>query len=56
MQEVIVAAGEGFFFFFFFFSGGLSTLRQMMEVPNEPGLCPNNGLENAFLSACLLGR
>ncbi len=22
----------------------------MMEVPNEPGLCPNNGLENAFLS------
>jgi len=24
----------------------LSTLRQMMEVPNEPGLCPNTGLEN----------
>ncbi len=22
----------------------------MMEVPNEPGLCPNNGLDNAFLS------
>ena len=22
----------------------------MMEVPNEPCLCPNNGLENAFLS------
>ncbi len=22
----------------------------MMEVPNEPGLSPNNGLENAFLS------
>ncbi len=21
-----------------------------MEVPNEPGLSPNNGLENAFLS------
>ncbi|DBA89806.1 TPA: hypothetical protein ACH3X2_004677 [Trebouxia sp. C0005] len=28
----------------------LSTLRQMMEVPNEPGLSPNNGLENALLS------
>ncbi|DBA87195.1 TPA: hypothetical protein ACH3X2_005197 [Trebouxia sp. C0005] len=31
-------------------SGELSTLRQMMEVPNEPGLSPNNGLENALLS------
>ncbi|DBA66566.1 TPA: hypothetical protein ACH3X2_002282 [Trebouxia sp. C0005] len=30
--------------------GELSTLRQMMEVPNEPGLSPNNGLENALLS------
>jgi len=41
------------FFFFPFFcwlTGELSTLRQMMKVPNEPGLCPNNGLENAFLS------
>jgi len=28
----------------------VSTLRQMMKVPNEPGLSPNNGLENAFLS------
>ncbi|DBA91325.1 TPA: hypothetical protein ACH3X2_003976 [Trebouxia sp. C0005] len=28
----------------------MSTLRQMMEVPNEPGLSPNNGLENALLS------
>ncbi|DBA66550.1 TPA: hypothetical protein ACH3X2_002286 [Trebouxia sp. C0005] len=28
----------------------LSTLRQMMEVPNEPGLSPNNGLENPSLS------
>ncbi|DBA89962.1 TPA: hypothetical protein ACH3X2_004382, partial [Trebouxia sp. C0005] len=28
----------------------LSILRQMMEVPNEPGLSPNNGLENAPLS------
>ena len=43
----------GFFFFFFFFfwvTGELSTLRQMMKVPNEPGLSPNNDLENAFLS------
>ena len=41
-----------FFFLFFFFgvSGELSTLRQMMKVTNEPGLSPNNGLENAFLS------
>ncbi|DBA80080.1 TPA: hypothetical protein ACH3X2_007569 [Trebouxia sp. C0005] len=31
-------------------AGELSTLRQMMEVPNEPGLSPNNGLENALLS------
>ncbi|DBA67022.1 TPA: hypothetical protein ACH3X2_002129 [Trebouxia sp. C0005] len=31
-------------------TGELSTLRQMMEVPNEPGLSPNNGLENAPLS------
>ncbi|DBA93739.1 TPA: hypothetical protein ACH3X3_013805 [Trebouxia sp. C0006] len=31
-------------------AGELSTLRQMMKVPNEPGLNPNNGLENAFLS------
>ncbi len=38
--------------FFFFFLGyrGLSTLRQMMKVPNEPSLSSNNGLENAFLS------
>jgi len=28
----------------------LSTFRQMMKVPTEPGLSPNNGLENAFLS------
>ncbi len=39
-----------FFFFFFWVTGELSTLRQMMEIPNEPGLSPNNGLENAFLS------
>ena len=39
-----------FFFFFFWVTGELSTLRQMMKVPNEPGLSPNNGLENAFLS------
>ncbi len=38
-------------------TGELSTLRQMMELPNEPGLSPNNGLENAFLSDenCLTG-
>ena len=39
-----------FFFFFFWVTGELSTLRQMMKVPNEPGLSPNNDLENAFLS------
>ena len=38
------------FFFFFWVTGELSTLRQMMKVPNEPGLSPNNDLENAFLS------
>ena len=40
--------------FFLFFWGGvtgeLSTLRQTIQVPNEPGLSPNNGLENAFPS------
>ncbi len=30
----------------FFGTGELSTLRRMMEVPNEPGLSPNTGLEN----------
>jgi len=35
-----------FCFFFFWVTGELSTLRQMMEVPNEPGLCPNTGLDN----------
>jgi len=39
-----------FFFFLLWVTGELSTLRQMMKVPNEPGLSPNNGLENAFLS------
>ena len=28
----------------------LSTIRQMMKVLNEPGLSPNNSLENVFLS------
>ena len=37
-------------FFFFWVTGELSTLRQMMKVPNEPGLSPNNDQENAFLS------
>jgi len=31
-------------------TGELSTLRQLMKVPNEPGLSPNNGLENVSLS------
>ncbi len=35
-----------FVFFCFWVTGELSTLRQMTEVPNEPGLCPNVGLEN----------
>ncbi len=39
-----------FIFFYFKVTGKLSTLRQMMKVPDEPGLSPNNGLENAFLS------
>ncbi len=39
-----------FFFFFFWVIGELSTLRQLMKVPNEPGLSPNNGLENVSLS------
>ena len=38
------------FFFFFWVTGELSTLRQMMKVPNEPGLSPKTGLENVFLS------
>ena len=44
--------GPSFFSFFFLFwvTGELSTLRQMMKVPNEPGLSSNNDLENAFLS------
>ena len=39
-----------FFSFFFWVTGELSTLRQLMKVPNEPGLSPNNGLENVPLS------
>ncbi len=39
-----------FYLFFFWVTEELSTLRQMMKVPNEPSLSPNNGLENAFLS------
>jgi len=38
------------FFCFFWVTGELSTLRQLMKVPNEPGLSPNNGLENVSLS------
>ena len=29
-----------FFFFFFWVTGELSTLRQLVKVPNEPGLSP----------------
>ncbi len=39
-----------FLFLFLWVTGELSTLRQMMKVPNEPGLSPNNGLKHAFLS------
>ena len=39
-----------FFSSFFWVTGELFTLRQMMKVPNKPGLSPNNGLENVFLS------
>ncbi len=39
-----------FFFFFFWVTGELSTHRQLMKVPNEHGLSPNNGLENVSLS------
>ena len=45
----VVPYSTFFFFFFFWVTGELSTLRQK-KVPNEPGLSPNNGLENAFLS------
>ena len=37
-------------FFSLWVTGELSTLRQLMKVPNEPGLSPNNGLENVSLS------
>ncbi len=39
-----------FFVFLWWVTGEFSTLRQMMKVPKKPGLSPNNGLENAFLS------
>ncbi len=34
------------FFFFSFCDRGIVHPRQMMKVPNEPRLSPNNGLEN----------
>jgi len=37
-------SASAFFFFFFLVTGELSTLRQMMKVPNEPGLSPDHGL------------
>ena len=52
--EIAVASNSympcAFFFLVFLVTGELSNLRQMMEVPDEPGLSPNNGLENAPLS------
>jgi len=39
-----------FFVFFVWVTGELSTLHQLMKVPNEPVLRPNNGLENWSLS------
>jgi len=37
-------------FVFFWGTGELSTHCQLVKVTNEPGLSPNNGRENAFLS------
>ena len=34
-----------FFDLFLGFTGELSTFRQIMKVPNEPGLSPNNALK-----------
>ena len=45
MQHVFTV----FSLFFFGATGELSILRQLMKVPNEPGLSPNNGLESVFL-------
>ena len=39
-----------FILFFVCVTGELSTFRQMMMVPNEPGSSPNNGLENVSVS------
>jgi len=33
------------FSFLFWVTGELSTLRELMKVPNEPDLSPNNGLD-----------
>ncbi len=44
------SGSESFFFFFFWVTRELSTLRQLMKVPNEPDLSLNNGLENVSLS------
>ena len=37
-------------FLFFIFTEDLSTIRQEMKVPNEPGLSPNNSQANAVVS------
>ena len=36
-----------FFKFIIWVTGELFTLPEVMKVPNEPGVSPNNGLENA---------
>jgi len=50
LQTFSLGQTSPFFFFFLGVTGELFTLRQMTKVPYEPGLSPNNGLENAFLS------
>ena len=47
---LVAKCSKVFFFFFFWVTGELSTLRQLMKVPNDSGLSPNNGLENVSLS------
>lgn len=45
-----VEVDENVFFVFWVGSGEFSTLRLLMKVPNEPGLRPNNGLQNVEVS------
>ena len=55
-DDAMIASGSEASLFFFWVTGELSTLRQMMKVPNEPGLCPNNDLENAEASEGCVDR